>query len=80
MGITILHHRTRLMTAVSELLIYGATEVYIRAARMGWRILGEKDKRLIPRNLLKKMVKMKLQRESISLTDYPLQSVRRHVL
>ena len=48
----------------------GATQVYIRAASLKWQILDEKTKRDIPKNLLKKMVKMKIKTENIKLTDY----------
>ena len=48
----------------------GATQVYIRAASLKWMILDEKTKRDIPKNLLKKMVKMKIKTENIKLTDY----------
>ena len=40
MGVTCVRHRTRIMAAVAELVLGGATQVYIRAAQAGWRILG----------------------------------------
>ena len=52
----------------------GATQVYIRAAAAGWRILREEEIREIPRNLLRKMVRMKMNNEGVNLSDYPLNS------
>ena len=79
MGVTQLQHRTRIMAAVSELVVGGATQVYIRADGMGWKIQKERDKREIPRNLIRKMLKMKLKTDGVHLTEYPLQNVSRGV-
>ena len=49
----------------------GATQVYIRAASLNWQILEEKDKREIPKNLLRKMVKMKIKTEGVKIIDSP---------
>ena len=56
---------------MSDLVTGGATQVYIRAASLHWRILEDADKRIIPKNLLRKMVRMKVKTEGIKLTDYP---------
>lgn len=66
MGVFRPEHRARLLLAVSDLLT-GATGVYIRAASLHWKILREEDKRDIPSNLLKKMVRMKLRTERVNL-------------
>jgi hypothetical protein len=76
MGVTHLQHRIRIMAAVAELAVGGATQVYIRAAGMGWKILKEEEKREIPRNLLRKMLKMKMRSEGVQLKEFPLQNVR----
>ena len=66
MGVFRPDHRARLLLAVADLLT-GATQVYIRAASLNWRILREEDKRDIPTNLLRKMLRMKLRSEGINL-------------
>ena len=71
-----MRHRTRIMAAVAELLLGGATQVYIRAAHEGWRLLRVEEKRDIPRKLLKKMVRMKLNNEGVNLKVYPIRTVR----
>ena len=43
MGVTHLQHRTRIMAAVAELVVGGATQVYIRAAGMGWKIQKDEE-------------------------------------
>ena len=68
MGVFRPDHRARLLVAVGDLLT-GATQVYIRAASLNWRILREEDKRDIPTNLLRKMVRMKLRTEGVSLSS-----------
>jgi hypothetical protein len=64
------------MAAVAELVLGGATQVYIRAAQAGWRILREEEKRKIPRTLLSKMVRMKMNNEGVNLKDCPMKTVR----
>ena len=76
MGVTHMRHRTRIMAAVAELVLGGATQVYIMAAQAGWRILREEEKRNIPRTLLRKMVRMKINNEEVNLKDYPIKIVR----
>ena len=76
MGVTHMRHRTRIMAAVAELVLGGATQVYIRAAQAGWRILREEEKRKIPRTLLRKMVRMKMNNEGVNLMDYLIKTVR----
>ena len=71
-----MRHRTRIMAAVAELLLGGATQVYIRAAQVGGRILKEEEKRIIPRTLLRKMVRMKMNNEGVNLMDYLIKTVR----
>ena len=75
MGVTTRQHRARIMAAVTQLVGGGATQVYIRAAAAGWRILREEEKREIPRNLLRKMVRMQLNNEGVNLSVYPKNSV-----
>ena len=60
-----------IIQAVSDLVMGGATQVYIRAASLHWRILQDADKRIIPKNLLRKMVRMKVKTEGVKLADYP---------
>ena len=67
MGVFRPDHRARLLVAVADLLT-GATQVYIRAAALDWRILREEDKRDIPANLLRKMLRMKLRTEGVNLS------------
>ena len=67
MGVFRPDHRARLLLAVTDLLT-GATGVYIRAASLHWKILREEDKRDIPTNLLRKMVRMKLRTEGVNLS------------
>ena len=69
-----MQHRARIMAAVAELVQGGATQVYIRAAQAGWRILREEEKRMIPRTLLRKMVRMKMNNEGVNLMDYPIRT------
>ena len=76
MGVTHSHHRARIMAAVAELVGGGATQVYIMAATMGWRILREEEKRKIPRNLLRKMIRMKINNDRVNLNDYSMNKVR----
>jgi len=76
MGVTYSHHRARLMAAVAELVGGGATQVYIMAATMDWRILREEEKRKIPRNLLRKMIRMKLNNDRVNLSEYSLNKLR----
>ena len=64
------------MAAVAELVLGGATQVYIRAAQAGWRVLNEEEKRTIPRTLLRKMVRMKMNNEGVNLMDYLIKTVR----
>ena len=64
------------MAAVAELVLGGDTQVYIRAAQAGWRILREEEKRQIPRKLLRKMVRMKLNNEGVNLKVCPMKTVR----
>ena len=68
MGVFRPDHRARLLLAVADLLT-GATQVYIRAASLNWRILKEEDKRDIPANLLRKMLRMKLRTEGVKLSS-----------
>ena len=78
MGVTELQDRTRILAAVDELVVGGATQVYIRAAGCGWRVQEEeagKNSQEIPRNLLMKMVRMKIKTEGVKLVDYPFQTV-----
>ena len=70
-----MQHRARIMAAVAELVQGGATQVYIRAAQAGWRILREEEKRKIPRTLLRKMVRMKMNNERVNLKDYPMKTM-----
>ena len=86
MGVTITDHRARILQvrkvglmvfaqfrtfqAVGDLVVGGATQVYIRAAALKWQMLEENKKRDIPKNLLKKMVRMKIKTEDIRLTEY----------
>ena len=86
MGVTIADHRARILQvrkvglmifvqcqtfqAVGDLVVGGATQVYIRAAALKWQMLEENKKRDIPKNLLKKMVRMKIKTEDIRLTEY----------
>lgn len=58
------------LQAVGDLVVGGATQVYIRAAALKWQMLEESKKRDIPKNLLKKMVRMKIKTEDIRLTEY----------
>ena len=58
------------LQAVGDLVVGGATQVYIRAAALKWQMLEETKKRDIPKNLLKKMVRMKIKTEDIRLTEY----------
>jgi hypothetical protein len=44
----------------------------IRAAQAGCRIGGEEEKREIPRTLLMKMVRMKVNNEGVNLKKYPV--------
>ena len=44
--------------------------MYIRAASLHWRIMDEKDKRIIPKSLLRKMLRMKLKTDGIRLLEY----------
>ena len=76
MGVTHSHHRARIMAAVAELVGGGATQVYIMAATMGWRILREEEKRKIPRNLLRKMIRMKINNDRVNLSEYSMNKVR----
>ena len=76
MGVTHSHHRARIMAAVGELVGGGATQVYIMAATMGWRILREEEKRKIPRNLLRKMIRMKISNDRVNLNEYSMNKVR----
>ena len=78
MGLTDSQHRARMMAGVSELVGGGATQVYIMAATMGWRILREEEKRKIPRNLLRKMIRMKINNERVNLSEYPLDTRRNY--
>ena len=71
-----MQHRARIMAAVAELVQGGATQVYIRAAQAGWRILREEEKREIPKTLLRKMVRMKMNNEGVNLKDYPMKTMR----
>ena len=71
-----MRHRTRIMAAVAELVLGGATQVYIRAAQAGWRILREEEKRIIPGTLLRRMVRMKMTNEGVNLMDYPIKTFR----
>lgn len=71
MGVTRSDHRARILQAVTDLVMGGATQVYIRAASLNWQILEEKDKREIPKNLLRKMVKMKIKTEGVKIIDSP---------
>ena len=68
MGVFRPEHRARLLVAVADLLT-GATQVYIRAAALDWRILREEEKRDIPANLLRKMLRMKLRTEGVNLAS-----------
>ena len=56
---------------MADLVLGGATQVYIRAASLHWKILDEKEMRIIPVNLLRKMIKMKIKTEGIKLVEYP---------
>ena len=78
MGVFRPEHRARLLLAVSELST-GATQVYIRAASLHWKILREEDKRDIPTNLLRKMVRMKLRTEGVNLAALVSAEERREV-
>merc|ERR1712130_268466 len=71
MGVTRSDHRARILQAVADLVLGGATQVYIRAASLHWKILDEKEMRIIPVNLLRKMIKMKIKTEGIKLVEYP---------
>ena len=73
-----MQHRARIMAAVAELVQGGATQVYIRAAQAGWRILREEEKREIPRTLLRKMVRMKMNSEGVNLMDYQIKTTKIH--
>ena len=64
------------MAAVAELVLGGATQVYIRAAQAGWRVLNEEEKRMIPRALLRKMIRMKMNNKGVNLLDYLIKTVR----
>ena len=76
MGVSLTHHRARLMMAVAELVGGGATQVYIRAASLGWKILKEEEKRKIPRNLLRKIIRMKMNNDRVILRDHSINKVR----
>ena len=58
------------LQAVTDLVIGGATQVYIRAASLHWKILQPQEKREIPKNLLRKMLKMKIKSDGVNLADY----------
>ena len=58
------------LQAVTDLVIGGATQVYIRAASLHWQVLKNEEKRDLPKNLLRKMLKMKIQSDGVSLADY----------
>ena len=73
-----MRHRTRIMAAVAELVLGGATQVYIRAAQVGWRILREEEKREIPRVLLRKMIRMKMINEGVNLTNCAGEKVKNY--
>ena len=78
MGVTELQDRTRILAAVAELVVGGATQVYIRAAGCGWRVQEEeagKSRQEIPANLLMQMLKMKMKTEGVNLVEYPFQNV-----
>jgi len=78
MGVTELQDRTRILAAVAELLVGGATQVYIRAAGCGWRVQEEeagKSRQEIPANLLMQMLKMKMKTEGVNLVEYPFQNL-----
>ena len=64
------------MAAVAELVLGGATQVYIRAAQAGWRILREEEKRVLPRTLLRNIVRMKMNNKGVNLMDYTIRTVR----
>merc|ERR1712130_66107 len=70
MGVTRSDHRARILQAVADLVLGGATQVYIRAASLHWKILDEKEIRIIPANLLRKMIKMKIKTEGIRLVEF----------
>ena len=78
MGVFRPEHRARLLLAVSELST-GATQVYIRAASLHWKILREEDKRDIPTNLLRKRMR-RTMRGVIRRTVRPLKGVRRRTV
>ena len=79
MGVFRPDHRARLLVAVADLLT-GATQVYIRAASLNWRILKEEEKRDIPANLLRKMLRMKLRSEGVNLSSLQSSGQRDNIL